>query len=143
MATWVIEDILARSGRPGYPSQNVQLNEVDTWLKKISAMRIKTIICLLANKQLSYYSTIPKGLLEYYRQQGFRTEHIPITDPFDNKLLGQQELKNKRESIYLAFLELPKPVLVHSGAGLQRTGPTVEYIRKRWSEGFAPVDLIS
>ena len=139
MATWVIEGILARSSRPGFHSQNVQVGEVDAWLEEIREMRIKSIICLLTNEQLSYYASIPEGLLKYYRRQGFETKHFPITDPHDDAIHGQQELIANSEPIYKIFLELPKPVLVHCNAGLWRTGHTVEYIRKRWSEGgFAP-----
>jgi len=145
MTTWVIEDILARSSRPGFHSQNVLVDEVDAWLKEIREMRIKSIICLLTNEQLSYYAAaIPEGLLEHYRRQGFETKHFPITDPHDDPIHGEEELIANREPIYQVFLKLPKPVLVHCNAGLWRTGHTVEYIRKRLSESrFPPAEHIS
>jgi hypothetical protein len=144
MATWIIESILARSSRPGYPSESVQLKEVDTWIKQIKAMDIKSIICLLTDDQLTYYAVIPEGLLEYYGKRDFKVEYMPITDPIDDPIRGQQELTTKREPIYQAFLKLPKPVLVHCSAGQQRTESIVDFIVKRWREnGFAPAGRIS
>lgn len=98
-------------------------------------MYIKSIVCLLTLDQLGYYAQLPEGLLEYYRKQGFRVEHIPITDPHDDQARGQQELSDNLERIYQTFLSLPKPVLIHCSAGKDRTGPAVGYIVKRWREG--------
>lgn len=139
MATWVIEHILARSSRPGFHSKNVQVDEVDAWLKEIKEMRIKSIICLLTNEQLLHYAAIPEGLLEYYRKEGFEAKHFPITDPHEDPIHGEEELIANSEAIYQIFLKLPKPVLVHCNAGLWRTGHMVEYIRKRWSESGFPI----
>jgi protein-tyrosine phosphatase len=144
MATWVIEGVLARSSRPGYPSESVPIKEVDKWIKQIKAMSIKSIICMLTDDQLGYYGPLPKGLLEHYRKQGFNVEHISITDPVNDQIRGQQELTDNRERIYEAFLKLPKPVLVHCSAGLQRTRFAVEYITERWRKGrSAPAGRIS
>jgi len=132
MAQWVIENILARSSRPSYPSESVPVNEVDNWVKQVKSMGIKSIICLLRDDQLGYYTQLPEGLLIYYERQGFIIEHIPITDPNDDEQ-GWRELEKKEETIYQAFQKLPKPVLVYCSAGQQRTGRAVDYISQRWN----------
>jgi protein-tyrosine phosphatase len=136
MTTWVagFENSLARSKRPGYPSQNVSVNDVDKWIEQVKGMGVQSIICLLTNHQLSYYAQLPKGLLDYYRKRNFRVEHIPITDPAEDPVLGQQELNDNLEPVYRAYLLLPKPVLIHCSAGIDRTGAAVNYIQKRWRE---------
>jgi len=96
-------------------------------------MGIQSIICLLTEDQLRFYAHVPGGLLDYYRQRGLAVESIGISDPAHDSR-GEQELQDNLERIYQAFRRLPKPVLVHCSAGWQRTGPAVDYIRKRLKE---------
>jgi protein tyrosine/serine phosphatase len=133
MAQWVINRILARSSRPGYPSKSVSIGEVNNWAEDVRAMGIQSIICLLTDEQLAFYEKLPEGLLEYYRKEGFRTESIPITDPADDPDHGWEELEHNLKRILQVFKELPKPVLVHCSAGVDRTGRVVGYISKRWN----------
>lgn len=132
--SWVIDSALARSSRPGYPLKDVGPEEVDRWLDKVRCMGVKSIICLLADEELAYYRMLPDGLLGTYQRAGFEVSYIPITDPAHDPV-GQQELEENLERIFMEFQRLPKPVLVHCSAGVDRTGRVVQYIQKRLQIG--------
>ena len=76
----VIPGILYRSGRPGYPCESVAEAAVAEWIARARSHRIQTILCLLDEKQLAYYTEVPGGLLDYYRQAGFVVLHHPVED---------------------------------------------------------------
>lgn len=132
MLSWVIEKNLARSSRPGYSSKEgrqVSTKTVDAWLLDIRKMEIASIICLLGNDQLVLYSQLPTDLISHYQSAGFSVKHIPVQDHL-HPPLSDDQLK----AIWAAYQELPKPVLVHCSAGIDRTGRAVDYIKKRLSE---------
>ncbi len=128
MIEWVMEGLLARSCRPGFNGVNapVLTEEIDRWLAALREIGIKSILCLLANEQLTFCPELPTDLIAYYLEAGFQVVHIPVKDfqwpPLSTDQLGQ---------VWRAYQQLPKPVLVHCNAGISRTGSAVEYIQER------------
>ncbi len=118
-----VNPLLYRASRPGYPSHVVSLEEVQHWCRKAKNIGIKTILCLLAEEQLAYYNSVPNGLLEYYRSQGFEVIHHPVQDhlkpPIPPECLPM---------ICADYRSAAKPVLVHCSAGMDRTGGVVSCI---------------
>ena len=121
---WVLPELLAKSPRPGYPGREGTSKEVvDEWIENIRAMGVRSIICFLSDHQLAFYSDLPSGLIQYYRDAGFDVAHIP-EDDYKSPPLSEEGV---RESV-AAFERLEKPVLVHCSAGLARTGVAIDAI---------------
>jgi hypothetical protein len=68
--SWVIDKMLAKSCRPGYPVDDVPPNAVETWIAWIEAMGIQGLICLLSHDELTDYDHVSGGLLAAYRRHG-------------------------------------------------------------------------
>ena len=88
-------------------------------------VRIRSILAILARPQFDRFVSIPGGLLAYYRDAGFEVEMIEAEDDRFPPLTGEQ-----LELAWSAFQRLPKPVLIHCGAGVNRTGSAVAYIQE-------------
>ena len=121
---WVLIDELAKSPRPGYPErQGIGTDEVDGWIVEIRRMGIRSIICFLSDDQLPFYSGLPTGLIQYYRDAGFDVAHIP-EDDYKTPPLSEEGV---REAM-VSFEKLQKPILVHCSAGMARTGMAIDAI---------------
>jgi protein-tyrosine phosphatase len=126
MPSWVIPSLLARSPRPGYSGERgrqVPRAKVDAWIAEVRAFGVKSIICLLADDQLGLYSDLPTDLVSYYRDVGFSARNVPVRDHQHPPLSADQ-----LDRILEAYQQLPKPVLVHCSAGIDRTGLAVDFI---------------
>ncbi len=129
MPNWVIDNVLATSPRPGFtsgPEYRVPDDVTERWLAETRDFGIASIMCLLADDQLWLYHG---NLLRRYESAGFTVAHIGTLDQQTHPFSQEQY-----EYAWQAFQELPKPVLVHCSAGMDRTGRIVAHILSRLEE---------
>ena len=131
---WAKEGVLARSPRPGFApgaESRVPREAVEQWAADARARGITSILCLLDEDQLPlYHPALPDGLLRYYADAGFAVAHVPTPDGRTHPYTPEQ-----LDGAWRAFLALPKPVLVHCSAGMDRTARVVNHILRRLNEG--------
>lgn len=142
IVVWIIPNQLACSQRPlrddpkfgGYTPLPLEARSlVIKWVKRIKEMGIRSIICLLEERQLEYYyvrgglNLHSRGLLGYYESQGFNVRHFPMTD-------YQRPNESYMQKVLEAFNELPKPVLLHCSAAIDRTTPVAAFIASHYEK---------
>lgn len=136
MPNWILEGVLATSPRPGFqpgPELTVRDQVVDAWIEDARRFGIRSVICLIGNDQLWLYrKAAPEGLIARYEGAGFEVCHIPTADQQTHPF-SPAEYEHAWES----FQRLPKPVLVHCSAGMDRTGRIVRHILERMGAGEA------
>jgi protein tyrosine phosphatase (PTP) superfamily phosphohydrolase (DUF442 family) len=120
MIEWVVHNSVARSAAPGYPDIRVEIQSLIDWIREVKQMGVKSILCLLEDKELKAYRFIPYGILAYYERCGLRVGHVPvgINHLVCHYIEEEQTIRN-------VFLDLPKPVLIHCSDGLLRTGAVI------------------
>ena len=142
IAVWVIPGKLACSQRPlrydprfggrkPLPPEAKPL--VIKWVERVKEMGIRSIICLLEDRQLDRYyvrgglGLHEGGLLSYYESKGFQVQHFPMMD-------YQRPREEEMQKVLKAFNELPKPVLLHCSASIDRTTPVAAFIVQQTTE---------
>ncbi len=127
-----LRDHMQFGGRTPLPAE--ALPAVESWVDRVVDAGFRTVISLLEEAQHERYymrggiSLHPGGLYGYYESRGLRVMTVPCTD-------YQRPSKDQMRQVLDAFRRLPKPILLHCSAAIDRAAPIAAYICE--SEGAA------
>ena len=147
LLVWVIGGSLACSHRPlrhhpHFGGSGLDLPATAThclfeWIAQIKGCGIRSVISLMHPKELRHYEKLALGasdLIELYRKQGLNVGHLPWDDPAHRNHIHAtvfaEELSRMRLEALRAFDELPKPILLHCSAGIDRSSPVAAFLYK-------------
>jgi len=126
---WAKKNILAHSSRPGYPNKNVSFQVMKDTVNEWKKLGIQSIICLLSNEEIEmYYKSINCDLISFYKKEGFEVFHISIPD-YEKPPVNDENLK----LIDSQYKHLKQPILIHCGAGQDRTGQTRDFLIDKYN----------
>ena len=114
------------------------------WVDRVQSIGVCSIISLLEDGQHEKYymrgglDLHTQGLYGYYGSRGFECCVIPIVD--SPKSLRSNQGRVLEKKVLAAFDRMPKPVLLHCSAGIDRTSPVAAYIVSKRGGGFAPTE---
>lgn len=145
LLVWVIPEKLACAHRPlrhhpqfggsGKDLPPEASSDVRKWVDRMKMAGIQSIIALMHPKELRHYARLDlraQDLIDFYRKCGFEVRHIPWEDPAHRPTSAghsfQEEVARIRLVALHAFDDLPKPVLMHCSAGIDRSSPVAAYI---------------
>ena len=154
LVVWVIPQKLACAHRPmrhhpkfGGSGKRLPPEdgpEVIQWVKRIADQGFRGLICLMHPKEIAHYSGLSLGvpdIPELYRSMGLNVCHLPWDDPAHRPVRAratfQDELLRIRAEALNCFDQLPKPILLHCSAGIDRSSPVCAYIYQE--RGSRPV----
>jgi hypothetical protein len=133
---WVIPCRLACAQRPlrdhmkfgGRTPLTVEARlAVERWVNHMLNAGFQSVISLLEEAQHERYyirggiNLHPGGLYGYYESCGLQVVAVPCTD-------YQRPPEHQMRQVLDAFHRLPKPVLLHCSAAIDRTAPVAAYI---------------
>lgn len=123
---WIIDKILAKSSRPGYPSIGISASTVKMWLDDAKKEGIKSVICMMTAREMRTKYRISTSLPNIYKLHGLICAWVPTPDSGNDDIPFDSEQK-----VIEAYEKLPKPVLIHCSAGMQRSGAAVSAIVRK------------
>ena len=145
LVVWIIPGQLAVAHRPlrhhpifggsGRPLPEGAAPEVICWVKRIVDQGFRGLVCLMHPKEVAHYAKLELGapdVLALYRAKGLKVCHLPWDDPAhrpaSERASFPEELARIRIDALKAFDALPRPVLLHCSAGIDRSSPVAAYI---------------